>query len=79
MRESRNGARALQVTSETRMATLEITCAHLEKTVHELSDVVWRQQRELDALKDAYRSLKDRLQADPGLVDASRTERPPHY
>lgn len=65
--------------SETRMADLEVKCAYLEKTLSDLSDVVWKQQRELDALKDAYRGLKDRLAAEPGLVDAAQQERPPHY
>ena len=65
--------------SETRLADLEVKCAHLEKMVTDLSEVMWRQQKELDALKDAYRGLKDRLAGDPGLVDASANERPPHY
>lgn len=65
--------------SETRLSDLEVKCAYLEKTLSELSEVVWRQQRELDALKDAYRGLKDRLNAEPGLVDAAVNERPPHY
>lgn len=65
--------------SETRLSDLEVKCAYLEKTLSELSEVVWRQQRELDALKDGYRGLKDRLNAEPGLVDAAITERPPHY
>lgn len=65
--------------SETRLADLEVKCAHLEKMVTDLSEVMWRQQKELDALKDAYRGLKDRLAGDPGLVDASNNERPPHY
>jgi SlyX protein len=65
--------------SETRLADLEVKCAHLEKMVSDLSEVMWRQQKELDALKDAYRGLKDRLAGDPGLVDASNNERPPHY
>jgi SlyX protein len=65
--------------SDQRLADLEIKTAYLEKTLGELSDVVWRQQRELDALKEQYRSLKDRVAADPGLVDASRNDRPPHY
>ena len=53
--------------------------AHLEKTVSELSEVMWRQQKELDALKDAYRTVKERMGNDPGIVDPSVTERPPHY
>ena len=65
--------------SETRLSDLEVKCAHLEKMVSDLSEVMWRQQKELDALKDAYRSVKERLAGDPGLVDASVNERPPHY
>ncbi len=65
--------------SETRLADLEVKCAHLEKMLADLSEVMWRQQKELDALKDAYRGIKDKLSVDPGLVDASINERPPHY
>lgn len=65
--------------SEQRLADLEVKCAYLEKTVSDLSDVLWAQQKELDGLKDLYRVLKDRVAADPGLVDASRNDRPPHY
>jgi len=65
--------------SETRLDDLEVKCAHLEKMESELSEVLWRQQKELDALKDGYRGIKERLAADPGLVDASVNDRPPHY
>ena len=65
--------------SEERLAELEVKCAYLEKTLAELSDVVWRQQQELDALRQSHQLLKDRIAADPGLVDASRQDRPPHY
>ncbi|MFO0596913.1 MAG: SlyX family protein [Myxococcaceae bacterium] len=61
------------------LADVQVKCAYLEKTVGELSDVVWRQQQELDALKEVVRGLKDKLSGDPGLVDASRHDRPPHY
>jgi SlyX protein len=61
------------------ISNLEVKVAYLEKTLSELSDVVWKQQKDLDALKDQYRVLKDRVAADPGLVDASRNDRPPHY
>lgn len=64
---------------DNRLANLEVKCAHLEKTVSELSEVVWRQQQEFDALKEGYRQLKHRLEAEPGLVDASRQDVPPHY
>ena len=65
--------------SDQRLADLEVKCAYLEKTLGDLSDVVWRQQRELDTMRDAYKQLRDRVAADPGLVDASRQDRPPHY
>ena len=65
--------------SETRLADLEARYAHLEKLVSDLSEVMWRQQKELDALKEAYRGLREKMAGDPGLVDASQNERPPHY
>lgn len=61
------------------ISDLQVKVAYLEKTLGELSDVVWKQQKELDVLKDQYRMLRDRVSADPGLVDASRNDRPPHY
>lgn len=65
--------------SETRLADLEAKYAQLEKIVSDLSEVMWRQQKELDALREAYRGLREKVAGDPGLVDASQNERPPHY
>lgn len=65
--------------SDQRLADLEIKCAYLEKTVAELSDVLWKQQQQLDGLVESHKNLKERVAADPGLVDASRHDRPPHY
>lgn len=65
--------------SDTRLENLEVKCAHLEKLVQELSEVLWAQQRELDALREQVRGVKDRLAAEPGLVDAGRHDVPPHY
>lgn len=75
----RAGLLPMEGMDETRLTELEIRNAHLEKTVAELSEVLWRQQRELDALKEQLGKLSDRLDADPGLVDATRQDRPPHY
>jgi SlyX protein len=60
---------------------IETKIAYLEHAVGELSDVVFRQQREMQALKAQIEQLRDRLEAaqtqqspaDPAL------ERPPHY
>ncbi len=65
--------------SDTRLENVEVKCAHLEKQVLELSEVLWAQQRELDALKEQLRGVRDRLGADPGLVDGAQQETPPHY
>lgn len=53
--------------------------AYLEQAMNELSDVVFRQHREIQALEAQLKALKDRL---TGAADEPRTveqERPPHY
>ena len=65
--------------SESRLDELEARYAQLEHTLSELSDVVWRQQRELDLLQEQLGQLKAKLATDPGLVDATRQDKPPHY
>jgi len=63
-----------------RVERLEFKVAHLEKAVQDLSDVLYRQQRELDALRDRERELAEQVQQleDRG-PDPSRVEIPPHY
>lgn len=66
--------------TDERLERLEFKVAHLEKAVQDLSDVLYRQQRELDALRERGLALEDQVQqledrgADPG-----RVEIPPHY
>lgn len=62
-----------------RLTTLEERYAHLEQLVTELSDVVYRQQQEIEALRHQVTMLKDRVGGDPGIVDPAQHERPPHY
>jgi SlyX protein len=60
---------------------IETKIAYLERAVGELSDVVFRQQREMQALKAEIEQLRDRLeaaQAQEGSPDPT-LERPPHY
>lgn len=64
-----------------RLETIEVKLAHLERGLQELSDVVIRQQREIDALTNANRVLAERLQAlleQMGPPDFPQ-EIPPHY
>lgn len=65
--------------TEERLIELEVKFSHTERLVAELNDVLYQQQRELDALKDALKRLEEKTAAEPGLVDAARNDRPPHY
>jgi SlyX protein len=54
--------------------------AYLEQAMSELSDVVFRQHKEIQALEAQLNALKERLSGVP--TDEARTleqERPPHY
>ena len=63
-----------------RIETLEFKVAHLERALQELSDVLYRQQLELDALRDRNEQLVEQVQQleDRG-GDPSGVEIPPHY
>lgn len=71
---------AAEVTAE-RTERLEFKVAHLEKALQELSDVLYRQQRELDTLRDRSRQLDEQVRQleARGGDDADRDEIPPHY
>jgi len=63
-----------------RLETVEIKLAHLERAVQELSDVVYRQQQQLDAALAMNQHLRQQLQEFEGRAsDASAVEIPPHY
>ncbi len=63
-----------------RIEALEFKVAHLERALQELSDVLYRQQQELDALRHTHGLLVEQLQQVSGpAADASSTEIPPHY
>jgi SlyX protein len=63
---------------EERIVELELRSMAQQRTIEELSEVLYRQQKDLDALKAAYAKLSEKV-AEPGLVDAKVQERPPHY
>lgn len=61
---------------------IEIKIAFLERANSELSDVVFRQQRDIEALRDKVAVLAARMQAVHESEVTPRTpedERPPHY
>jgi uncharacterized coiled-coil protein SlyX len=60
---------------------LELKIAYLERANHELSDVVYRQQRELEELRARLIALAHRLDEATHLQRpcSEDEERPPHY
>ncbi len=60
---------------------IEVKIAFLERANNELSDVVFRQQREIDALRAQIAALIDRVEAAQSRSDplTPEQERPPHY
>jgi len=60
---------------------LELKVAYLERANSDLSDVLYRQQQELDRLRQQFQDLVSRFEAlksEPTPYTAE-DERPPHY
>jgi len=67
-------------TGSGRLETVEFKLAHLERAVQDLSDVVYRQQQQIDAALAMNQHLRQQLQEFDGRAsDASAVEIPPHY
>lgn len=64
---------------EARIIELELRYMQQAELLQQLSDVLYAQQQELDALRAEVDHLKRKLEGEPGLVDAKQQERPPHY
>ena len=63
-----------------RLESLEIKVAHLERAALELSDVIYRQQRQIDSLLNLNRQIASQLETlESKSGDAGRVEIPPHY
>jgi SlyX protein len=67
--------------NEETVERLELKIAFLERASTELSDVVYAQQRQIDALRTQLAELASRVEA-PAQGDRPYTiedEKPPHY
>jgi SlyX protein len=61
---------------------LEVKVAFLEDALNKLSDEHYRQQKELDGLKNQYAVLRERMENSGQGEDSeysAEDERPPHY
>jgi SlyX protein len=66
---------------DARLETIEIKIAHLEATVAQLSDVLARQQREIDAVRERHQRLSEQFETleSGGTPGSAADEKPPHY
>jgi SlyX protein len=64
---------------ESRIVELELRYMQQQELLQQLNDVLYAQQRELEALRAEVEFLKKKLEDEPGLVDARQQEKPPHY
>jgi SlyX protein len=64
-----------------RIDAIEEKLAHLERAIAEISDVVARQQKQLDAALDRNQRLMEKISAIESDFGPSATahEKPPHY
>ncbi|MBI1919969.1 MAG: SlyX family protein [Geobacter sp.] len=66
---------------EQRLTDIETHFMHLDRSVQELNDVVYRQQQTIDRLEKELREMREQfLVVAPSLVRAPEDEEPPpHY
>lgn len=65
---------------EKRIIELEVKFTEQQRLLQELSDVVYAQGRMLERLEHELAVVGKKLAAmEPGLVDATVSERPPHF
>jgi len=64
-----------------RLTDIEVKIAHMEHSLGELSDVLYRQQQLLDRLEKGLEKLAENLALagdGPALTDGA-SDKPPHY
>jgi SlyX protein len=62
-----------------RLTELELRYTEQQHLLDELSSVLREQQQALDMMESRLRLLEKRVEAEPGIVETSAQERPPHY
>lgn len=67
--------------SDEKFTDIDVRLAYQEKTIKDLSGVVYAQQKQIDALEKAVKALKERAVAAATQEDRLDIldEKPPHY
>lgn len=66
---------------ESRIIELETKISYQDHTIHELNDVITRQQKQIDRLETDMKRIRDHLKGNTGSQLARPDEEvpPPHY
>jgi len=62
-----------------RIVELELRFTEQQRLLQELSDVVYAQGQSLERLEHELAAMGQKVAVEPGLVDATVSERPPHF
>jgi uncharacterized coiled-coil protein SlyX len=78
--EVAQGVERSAATAALRLETVEFKIAHLERALQDLSDVLYRQQLQLDAAVAMNQRLREQLEdVESRASDSAPIEIPPHY
>ena len=65
---------------EKRFVDLEIKMSHHEQMLEDLSQVIFRQQKQIDALETKFSALNERIKAGKDELEIGpANDKPPHY
>jgi SlyX protein len=65
---------------EQRLTDLEIKVAYQDKTIEDLSEVIYKQQKQINAFEKAFELLNKQIQSyQSGDNEIRGHEKPPHY